>query len=91
MTIIDDENNQAQMFSDDLICVGEEKDVVKGDADGDGKVTAADSRFALRMAAHIDTLTGKNFICADIDKDGVITSADARRILRKAAGLEDIK
>lgn len=91
VTIIDDENNQAQMFSDDLICVGEEKDIVKGDADGDGKVTAADSRAALRMAAHIDTLTGKNFICADIDKDGVISSADARRILRKAAGLEDIK
>ncbi len=91
VTILDDANNQAQIISNDVICVGEEKDIVKGDADGDGKVTAADSRFALRMAAHIDTLTGKNFICADIDKDGVISSADARRILRKAAGLEEIK
>lgn len=89
VTILDSDNNQAQLYSDNIYCVGDEKEFVSGDADGDGRVTAADSRDALRMAAHIDELTGKNFVCADIDKDGVITSADARRILRKSAGIEE--
>ena len=89
VTVMDSDEKTAQIVSDDVICVGDETEAVPGDADGDGKVTAGDARKALRMAAHMETLTGKNFVCADFDRDGKVTSADARRILRKAAGIKE--
>jgi len=61
-----------------------------GDVNLDGKVTAADARLVLRLAAKLDKeskyseLALKN---ADIDLDGKITTADARMILRIAAKL----
>lgn len=59
--------------------------VIKGDVDGDGKVTASDARLILRAAVgleEIDTAKG------DIDGDGVITSSDSREALRIATGQE---
>lgn len=61
---------------------------VLGDVDGDGLVTAADARLALRAAVDMEILTEDQLKAADYDKDGVITAADARLILRKAVGLE---
>ncbi len=58
------------------------------DVNGDGKVTAADARLALRASAKLQGLEGRYFYAADVNKDGKITSADARLILRKAAGLD---
>lgn len=58
------------------------------DVNGDGKVTAADARMALRASAKLQGLAGRYFYAADVNKDGKITSADARLILRKAAGLD---
>lgn len=63
-------------------------DNFKYDVNLDGKITATDARLALRTAAQIDTLIGKNFEAADIDKNGMITAADARLILRKSAKLD---
>lgn len=61
---------------------------VMGDLDGDGKVTAADARLALRAAVGLEILTDEQKKAADINKDGKITAADARLVLRKAVGLD---
>ena len=62
--------------------------IVKGDADNDGVVTAADARKILRVAAGIDKLSGQARLNADVDNDGVIYASDARETLRKAAKLD---
>lgn len=62
-----------------------------GDVDGDGKITAADARLALRASVGLETLDGLQSDCADADADGVITAADARAILRASVGLEELK
>ena len=66
-----------------------------GDIDGDGNITAADARLALRMSVdimHDDGIpfTDKQITAADVDRDGRVTGADARLLLRKAVGLEVI-
>ena len=61
---------------------------VKNDIDGNGKITAADARLALRASAKIDTIDGVYAFAADATGDDKITAMDARTILRKAAGLE---
>ena len=58
-----------------------------GDADCDGKVTAADARLALRASVDLETLSEYAAKAADTDSDGKITAADARVILRLAVGL----
>ncbi|MBR5427652.1 MAG: hypothetical protein IK118_04835 [Clostridia bacterium] len=56
------------------------------DADGNGKITSADARLALRAAARLQTITDPlRFACTDLNRDGKITTADARGILRAAA------
>lgn len=62
--------------------------VVPGDIDGDGKITAADARTALRDAVELEKLTTRQKRAADIDGDGKVTAADAREILRKSVGLD---
>lgn len=59
-----------------------------GDIDGNGKITAADARLALRIAAGLETVSPQVYVLADINRDGRVTAADARTILRTAAGLE---
>lgn len=61
---------------------------IPGDVDGDGKVTAADARKILRVAAGLETLSGQAAKNADVDGSGDITAADARKALLKSAGLE---
>ena len=63
---------------------------LKGDVDGDGSVTPADARIALRVSVGLDTLTTDQKQLADADGDGTISSADARLILRAAVGLENL-
>ncbi len=60
----------------------------KGDADGNGIVTAADARLVLRAAAKLENLVPEAIECCDINNDNKINSADARRILRFSAKLE---
>ena len=62
---------------------------IRGDADGDGEITAADSRVILRVSAGLEKLQGQNLKNADADGDGKITAADARKVLRESAGLDN--
>ena len=62
--------------------------VVPGDVNGDGKVTAADAREALRAAAKIEELNDKEAAAADMNGDGKVTAHDAREILKKASGVK---
>lgn len=58
-----------------------------GDVNGDGKITAADARLALRAAVKLENLPVSHQAAANVDgKDGV-TAADARIILRAAVKL----
>jgi len=59
---------------------------VLGDVDGDGQVSAADARLALRAAVGLELLTKEQMTAADVDNDGKITAADARQILKIATG-----
>ena len=61
---------------------------ITGDLDGNGKVSAADARIALRVSARLETLTAAQTTLADVDGNGKITAADARKILRVSARLE---
>lgn len=60
----------------------------KGDADGNGNVTAADARLVLRASAKLEKLTAEATACCDVNNDNVINSSDARKILRASAKLE---
>lgn len=62
--------------------------IVKGDVNGDDKVTADDARKALRASARLENLNEKEKSAADINGDGKVTADDARKILRKSARLE---
>lgn len=59
-----------------------------GDLDGNGKITAADARMALRIAARLDTATDDQLKAGDLDGNGKISSSEARAILRVAARLD---
>ena len=61
--------------------------VIMGDTNKDGKVTAADARLALRAAADLEDLDIFSTIAADIGNDRVVTAVEAREILRVAARL----
>ena len=58
-----------------------------GDANGDGRITAADARIVLRVAAGLTTVSDKSLL--DVDGNDIVTSSDARYILRFAAKLEN--
>lgn len=55
--------------------------VLKGDADGDGKITAADARLILRASVGLEEVS---LDAGDVDGDGKITAADARQVLRNS-------
>lgn len=63
---------------------------VPGDVDGDGKITSADARLALRRAVGLEEYpeTGAQYYACDVDSDRKVTAADARLILRASVGLE---
>ena len=60
------------------------------DTDGDGQITAADARLALRASVGLETLSEEQILAADVNNDGEVTSADARFILRLSVGLETL-
>ena len=62
-----------------------------GDVDGDGHISAADARLALRRAVGLEDYAEGSapFLACDADADGTVTAGDARMILRAAVGLED--
>ena len=67
---------------------GNTPEFVLGDANGDGKVSAADARMVLRFSAKLIKSEEINLTSADYNADGKISSSDARYILRHSAGLD---
>ena len=67
-----------------------EPQYILGDANRDGKITAADARIALRISAKLDKIEDFNLPLAALDVigDKKLTAADARKILRISAKLE---
>ena len=65
------------------------EDVIMGDVDGDGEVTADDALAILKSKAGLIVLDDNAKKAADVDGDGEITSDDALDILKKKAGLID--
>ena len=57
-----------------------------GDANLDGKVTAADAMLVLRAASNLETLSAEQTVRADVTYDGTINSVDALRILMYVTG-----
>ncbi len=65
-------------------------DVLKGDADGDGKITSTDARLALQLSVDkIKETDVADSSALDVDRDGKVTSTDARLILQKSVGKID--
>ena len=62
-------------------------DFMLGDVDGNGKITAADARTALRIAAQLIAGDDRQLLAADVDGNGKVTAGDARKILRVGAKL----
>ncbi len=64
-----------------------------GDVDGDGDITAADARSALRASVKLENFAAgsKEFLAADADKDNALTAGDARLILRRSVGIKTDK
>ena len=62
-----------------------------GDVDGDGKISSADARLALRRSVKLENYPegSAQYLACDADGDGKVSSADARLILRASVGLED--
>jgi len=59
-----------------------------GDVTGEGKITAADARLALRYSAKLEELSDEQLKAADVDKSGIVNASDARKILRVSAKLD---
>ena len=57
-----------------------------GDANCDGKITAADAAIISRYLAGLSTLTEQGKINADVNLDGKITSEDAEAIMKYVTG-----
>ncbi|MBR6039417.1 MAG: 5'-nucleotidase C-terminal domain-containing protein [Clostridia bacterium] len=57
-------------------------EVVLGDANCDGQVTAADAALILRSLVGLNELTAQGALNADVDGDGEVTAEDAAIILR---------
>ena len=63
-------------------------EMMLGDVNGDGKITANDARLVLRHSAQIELLSDAKAELADVNKDGKVTSTDARLVLRVASQLD---
>lgn len=61
--------------------------IIKGDTVADGKITAADARAILRIAAKLDNPDEATFSASDINSDAKVSTAEARNVLRFVAKL----
>ena len=65
-------------------------EVIPGDADRDGVVSAADARIVLRASVGLFMPDEEQMKRADLNADGSCTADEARLILRAAVGLEEL-
>ena len=63
---------------------------IYGDANLDGKVTAADAAEILRAVVGLTELSEEAAFLADVNQDGHVTAADAAFLLRAVVGLETL-
>lgn len=63
---------------------------MRGDVDGDGKITEDDSIQVTKHVASIEILTGIDLWCADADGNGSVTSNDVQNIYRCANSLSSV-
>jgi len=66
----------------DPYVTNEPYNILYGDVNGDGKVSARDSMLVQRYAIKLATLTDELFKAADVDKNGKVNAKDALYILR---------
>ncbi len=78
----------AYIISDMTLYAVWEKEIMRGDADGNGKVTASDARIALRISAKLQSGTESEITACDLDGNKKVTASEARMILRFSARLE---
>ena len=64
-------------------------DVIKGDVNGDGKITAIDALWVRQSSAGVRVLTEQQKAAADVNGDGKINAIDALWITQKSAGVRD--
>ncbi|MDO5123053.1 MAG: starch-binding protein [Eubacteriales bacterium] len=64
-----------------------DKQVLLGDADGDGKVNVKDATAIQKHAANLITITGDALISADCDRDGKVNVKDATAVQKFTAGI----
>lgn len=75
---------------DSFAIVKDETEIMLGDTDINGEITAADARLALRYSVGLEEFTPVQKAAADVNSDKAITAADARIILRASVDLEEI-
>lgn len=80
-TVVDSGSMLVSSFSADVVVF----DLLKGDVDYDGNVTAKDARLVLRYSALLEKLSDNGVVAADVNNDGKVNAYDARCILRYAA------
>lgn len=84
------------VFAEEILSATEEEttsseannEIMKGDADLNGKITAADARLILRISAKLVSVDNHRLSFADYNGDGTVTSQDARFVLRLSANLD---
>ena len=71
---------------------GSARPFLKGDVDGDSRITAGDARLALRASVKLEHYAAGSpqFLAADVDNSGQIQASDARLILRASVNLVDL-
>ena len=67
---------------------GDVPDVLIGDANGSGTVTASDAALVLRYLVQLSDLHDEELLAADYTCDGTVDAADAAAILRYVVGLD---
>ncbi len=64
-------------------------EVLRGDANNDGEVTALDARITLQVSVGEREVDKETLEAIDMNNDDKITTIDARKVLKAAAGIED--
>lgn len=67
-----------------------EPELMAGDVNTDGKITAVDARWALQAASGTRPLSNEQKQIADVNGDGQVTAVDARWILQAASGTRQL-
>ncbi len=65
--------------------------VVKGDLNGDGKLTAMEARQIMMAVTHSGSLSGQQMLCADLNGDGKVSAIEARQILSAVTNSAAVK